>query len=266
MKKSWINNLLSEGKTLCFRGHHFYSKGIEPSSIVLDLGSHKGEFSSQMSETFGCKCYAVEALPYLYEQIKEDNLLIKFNYVITNVNEPVKIYISNNPEANSINSLSAENWGVRGTVVVNGITLEKFFQINSINYVDILKIDIEGAEIELFNSTQDEMLLKIKQITIEFHDFIENFDCREQVQTIKHRLHKLGFFSLSFSQIYNTNTDILFINSNLCLFSKYDWLKLYIIKYIMIPIGKIKYNIRIKLSKLKQYFFSKQKNSAENLQ
>jgi hypothetical protein len=36
MKKLWINNLLSEGKTLCFRGHHFYSKGIEPSSIVLD--------------------------------------------------------------------------------------------------------------------------------------------------------------------------------------------------------------------------------------
>ena len=64
------------------RGHSFYTGLVNRESIVVDLGAHKGEFSSEMSNSFGCKCYLVEALPALYSKIVEGPLAQKYNFAM----------------------------------------------------------------------------------------------------------------------------------------------------------------------------------------
>jgi len=96
------------------------------------------------------------------------------------------------------------------TAVVQSKSLETFFKEIDVDEVDLLKIDIEGAEIEMFRSTTDETLSKIKQITIEFHDFIDP-STKSDVDGIIHRLETLGFLSISFNR--KNRCDVLFLNS-----------------------------------------------------
>ncbi|WP_242725383.1 FkbM family methyltransferase [Microcoleus vaginatus] len=61
---------------------------------------------------------------------------------------------------------SASVYGLQGEISVDGITLETFLNNQRIELVDLLKIDIEGAEEAVFNSTSDATLCNVKQITI----------------------------------------------------------------------------------------------------
>ncbi|KAF3884591.1 MULTISPECIES: FkbM family methyltransferase [Nostocales] len=195
---------------ISIRGHHFYANLVNSNSVVLDLGAHLGQFSHEVSQQFGCQCYAVEALPSLHKKIQETHLIRKFNYAISHSNEPVKFCVTDNPEYNHIG-----NWAVSAVqekITVEGISLESFLKKHHIQSVDLLKVDIEGAEIDLFNSISDETLCKIKQLTVEFHDFA--FPIQKEVEAIKERLKSLDFVCVVFSK-YN-NGDVLFINKKQC--------------------------------------------------
>lgn len=208
------------------RGHHFYAELINSDSVVVDLGSHLGQFSSEITKSFGCKCYAVEALPSLYEKIPETNLIQKFNVAISSSSELVKFLVTDNPEGNHI--VKSNDICDREIIAVKSINLEDFIRINNLSSIDLLKVDIEGAEIDLFNSVSEKVLNNIKQISIEFHDF--KFDCFSQVKAIEKRLEKLGFWCIVFS--ISNHGDVLFINKSKCniSFLKYLWIK-YIVKY-----------------------------------
>lgn len=54
------------------------------------------------------------------------------------------------------------------SVEVPVVTLEDVFILNKITECDVMKIDIEGAEYELIINTPDEILKKIKYLTLEF--------------------------------------------------------------------------------------------------
>ena len=53
----------------CIRGHHFDSSLLHSDSVIIDLGGHKGEFSSEVHEKFDCTAFIIEAMPDLYASI-----------------------------------------------------------------------------------------------------------------------------------------------------------------------------------------------------
>jgi FkbM family methyltransferase len=53
---------------------------------------------------------------------------------------------------------------------VKGITIEKLIEINNWDTIDILKLDIEGAEKEIFSEDNFDWLKKVKLLIIELHD------------------------------------------------------------------------------------------------
>ena len=203
------DKLINLSQFVQIREHHFYARGIDQNSLVVDLGANKGDFSSQISQTFGCKCYALEASPSLYNAIPENSYFKKFNLAVCKKSGPVSFYLSSNPEASTIVNDVKKAWGSIGTIIVDGTTLENFLMRNKISSIDLLKIDIEGAEIEVLNSISDDTLRTIKQITIEFHQFCKGFNCRQDIIRIKKRLKNLGFICIILNQ---NNTDVLFIN------------------------------------------------------
>lgn len=80
-----------------------------------------------------------------------------------------------------------QDWSFRLTNVHNGgekievTTISTILRENEIETIDLLKVDVEGAEKEIFEDTKiDEWLKKVKVIAIEIHD---EFDCRLSIES-----------------------------------------------------------------------------------
>ena len=70
---------------------------------------------------------------------------------------------------------------LKGTIPV--ISLNDLINLNAIDRIDILKIDIEGSEANIFKDEKNIKLFlaKTKYIAIEIHD---EFDCRSQIEKV----------------------------------------------------------------------------------
>ena len=171
----------------------------------------------------------------MYSQLPDHGLVKKFNYALSDRNEQLKIYTSHNLECNSISQEAASIYGLHGEISVEGITLETFLNNQRIELVDSLKIDIEGAEEAVFNSTRDATLCNVKQITIEFHDFLPNCISTEEVNKITNRLKRLGFICIPFSYLFSDmdTCDFLFINRNRCKIPYKDRLGFQMINWLL---------------------------------
>jgi hypothetical protein len=84
--------------------------------------------------------------------------------------------------------------------------------------IDILKIDIEGAELELIESLDAEDLNKIKQITVEYHDWLNPALHERTVNSIR-KLVNYGFLSYTDVPDHTWPVEMLFLNKNLMNFS-----------------------------------------------
>jgi FkbM family methyltransferase len=189
------------------RGHHFLGSPLHRESIVVDCGAHLGEFSKELHDHFGCRCYAVEAMPDLYQRIPIHPHIQKFNFAVSAQDGMARFYVAANQEANS---LKADNPHATTAIETPAIRLPTFMERHGLKTIDLLKLDIEGAEIEVLNSTPDEVLKACRQITVEFHDFIKGVVSAKDVQSVTKRLTTLGFDSIVFGQW--DHADVLFIN------------------------------------------------------
>ena len=198
--------------------HSLYTPPLGPDSVVVDLGANVGDFTQEVNRRFGCTCHAIEANPEMAARIERNDRVLVYNQAIAERDGPVTIVLSSNPEATSMLPEVAEQYGVRGTIECPGVTLEHFLQANRIARVDLLKVDIEGAERELFQSTGEATLRGIGQITIEFYDFIPRTISSVEVRRIRRRLERLGFVCLPFSYMFPgmETCDLLFVNLRVC--------------------------------------------------
>jgi hypothetical protein len=79
-----------------------------------------------------------------------------------------------------------------------------------IDHIDLMKVDIEGSEIERFDTISDDLLDRIDQMTVEFHDFLPEYELAAKVRATLDRLIGLGWLSIVFSR--RDHSDVLLIN------------------------------------------------------
>jgi FkbM family methyltransferase len=194
-------------------GHHFHARGLGSSSTVIDLGANVGKFAHPLAARFACRVYAIEASPALCAGIPAAPTLRAFNLAVGGTSGPVRFYLSQNPEANSVSPAMAGAWSAASPaeIQVQGITLADLFQSLGTRRADLLKVDVEGAEIALFDAAPDDLLREIGQITVEFHDFMVEANVGGDVRRIVKRLTGLGFIALVFS-VAGSHDDVLFLN------------------------------------------------------
>jgi FkbM family methyltransferase len=152
----------------------------------------------------------VEANPQLASQIPKSDSIQVFNYAISGDDEDVVLNIHKNSESSSTKGIPSDM--KTGEVQVPGQTLDTFLSANAIASVDLLKVDIEGAEVPLFNSASDASLERISQIVIEFHDFLGLINASD-VARIVERLRGAGFYPIKFS---HSNMNWLFVRLVRC--------------------------------------------------
>lgn len=85
--------------------------------------------------------------------------------------------------------------GVTTGVTVEGYTLNRVLNERNLNEVDLLKVDIEGAEYPLFKETPESVMRRFKRIGLEYHAngaIKELFDRVESAGSHKERYPKKG--------------------------------------------------------------------------
>ncbi len=144
---------------------------IKMGSVVIDIGAHIGDFS-----VFAAN-YDQDVQVYSYEPSKES-----FTFLITNI----EINKANNIKAFNLAVsktqgeikfyIDKKNTTLHSTVIaqkyfrlVNSTTLERIIMDNNIENCQLLKLDCEGAEYEILFSTPKEILNRIQNISMEYH-------------------------------------------------------------------------------------------------
>jgi len=201
-------------------GHHFLSRGLGPESLVLDLGGHQGEFARQVQLRWGVRCMSIEANPLLCAAWSGGNEVI--NAAVAGRPGTVDFYLCDNSESSSLFHRPTSRSTSR--VRVLAMTLDQVMEASRSSIAALVKVDIEGAEIEALMGASEATLRGYQQISIEFHDFALPEIGTDDVERVRHRLHVLGFYSISFSR---QNTDVLFIDKSAGLVTELEmkWLR-----------------------------------------
>jgi FkbM family methyltransferase len=192
-------------------GHTFFERFLGCRSVVVDLGANMGAFSSQMARKYGCTCFAVEPNPECFELLHKYEGVRPLNVAIADREGEMRFYVAANSEASSFVRTSADD----REIVVRTMRLDALAWHHGLSRIDLLKIDIEGAEIALLGSLPDAFFQNIGQIAIEFHDFC-GLVPREEVLRVEKRFQSLGFLSINFSKASHGHEDHLFVNRNQC--------------------------------------------------
>jgi hypothetical protein len=95
------------------------------------------------------------------------------------------------------------------TTVVKVASLSTFCSQNAIQHIKLLKLDIEGAELDVLRSLESDLASIIGQVTVEFHDFKDPACVKDIKSTVRH-MRELGFVYIKFSA--NDHSDVLFVN------------------------------------------------------
>ena len=182
----------------------------------------------EISSRFGCRCYGAEPHPALYSRIRQSDRVSVLNCAIAPVDATVGFNLSAFAEANSLRALPRS--GV-SSIAVNGITFQNFMAACGIDHIDLMKVDIEGSEIELFDTISDDLLDHIDQMTVEFHDFLPEFELAAKVRATLDRLIGLGWLPIVFSR--RDHSDVLLINRKKLFLSSFQLFYLrYLARYV----------------------------------
>ena len=175
--------------------------GLSQGDIALDCGANVGLFTTRMAQS-GATVYAFEPNPDAYRKLAEvtasyPNILLYQAAVTTKLGE-VELYLhkyaDDDPEYwSSGSSLLAEKSNVRkdNALKVEGIHLAAFIKELG-QPVKLMKMDIEGAEVDVLNQLLDEGLHEsIEQAFVEVHDRrIKSL--AKPTQRLRERLQALG--------------------------------------------------------------------------
>lgn len=139
---------------------------------VLDIGAFIGDTAIYFATKGARKVIAYEPVPFIYKMAKKNIKLNKFENIVQIVNEAVGVkegfaeiyYSEKHPGGSSLykSEESCKKIRVKVTSFKN--------IVDNLGHVDILKMDCEGAELEILPTAyMDDSLNKIDQMILEVH-------------------------------------------------------------------------------------------------
>jgi FkbM family methyltransferase len=186
--------------------HLIWPAALPEGARIVDCGANVGEFSRAMVRRFNASCIALEPVAAHYAQIGSPIVAMQ---VAMGANCGRRTFgVSENPLESGFLSTGSDE---TTTIEVDTITLSALMSNLGWQYADLVKMDIEGAEIEVLDGCSDDTLAAIGQWTIEFHDFNRLVPVAD-VKRLISRMRSLGF--CEFSRFRGCYYDTLFINLN----------------------------------------------------
>lgn len=140
--------------------HNFLEKHIKPSMVVFDIGANIGEITVHMAKLTGLsgRVYAFEPAPTLLKRLWEnvtingvDNIVIIHDVALSNENGNAMFSFAEiDMENRGMGSLvNRDNNVVSRELMVKNTRMDDFVLHEVIKRIDLIKVDIQGGEINL---------------------------------------------------------------------------------------------------------------------
>ncbi len=161
----------------------YYYKSDKADPVIFDCGANIGMATLFFKWMYpASKVYAFEpdkeTFSLLQKNIKNNNLrdVYLFNNALTNKDGKIDFFLDSRHKGSLVMSAIPErNSDVKSSAV--GISLSKFIKKEKFAEVDLIKMDIEGAECFVIRDLNKHKLLKrIRMLFVEFHHNIEGFN------------------------------------------------------------------------------------------
>ena len=186
--------------------HSFLPALVRKESLVLDLGGNRGEFSRGIQK-YGFSVIAVEPTPALANHLRQSGVQV-IEAAVTGQDGTASFTFSEHEElTGSILGRDVVDLLGEDSTTIEVPTLSLGSLLNG-RTVDLVKVDIEGAELDMFLKADDETLLSVRQFTVEFHDFWY-LELGPRTEAVKQRMERLGFWTMRGTP---NNKDVLFVH------------------------------------------------------
>lgn len=188
---------------------------LKPGNVFVDVGANIGLFSLNASKIVGLegKVYAFEAfMPNyvkLYDNIKINNYtnIVAENNAILNQNSTIEILYNESDKNVGMASTYLKNFTSKE--LVEGFSLDHYFNDKMIEKVDLIKIDIEGGEYNallgmdrILSELKPKVLIEINQVALENSGHNEN-EIIEFFKKYNYKiLKKLSMNSQSYNAVF----------------------------------------------------------------
>jgi FkbM family methyltransferase len=187
--------------------HTFLPALIAPGGVILDCGVNYGRFSRWASESTSARVFGFEPDPRLFPELAR---LPRVEYIPCAVGAEegvMTLYLGTSLCSSGYYPQVQE----AGTCEVRVQSLPSFLNERQIQLVDLVKLDIEGAELAILERLPSATLRSMKQITVEFHDFLNAHD-QPRIRAILRRMRQENSFVLRTT--WHAYGDVLFINQD----------------------------------------------------
>jgi FkbM family methyltransferase len=205
-----------------------YNHSLVPSLIggdwVIDCGANRGDFSHWATEHTSAKVIAYEPDPRLFARLPPHDRVTYFNLALAAAEGEAELFLGDE----LCSSLVHAERGDAKVVRVKTVELERHLESCDVGIIGLLKLDIEGAELDVLPRLSPELLQRVKQITCEFHDFLDPTSLPKVREVIAH-LERQEFFAISFAR--RNHGDVLFLNRRFVRLGLCEVAMLYATKY-----------------------------------
>ena len=188
-----------------FKVHKTYFK-LNQKLIIFDVGSYLGEVLNQYKKKFyNSIIYSFEPssenFSILEKKYNADNNIVLNKLAVGSKNAICQLYKSSKYSSGNSLIKSKNNFVTKFQEGVQVVTLDDYCKENSINKVDILKLDVQGYEEECLQGAEKLLLnnkIKLIKLEIMFHQYYAKDTSFFKIEQI---LNKYKFYLLDISFI-----------------------------------------------------------------
>ena len=178
-------------------------------SQIIDIGANIGQTSlyiAQHLRDYNCEIYAFEPFPSTFKKLTQNindnefkNIKL-FNQAVGNSNSEINMVEACETNSGSYRNFSSNDSSEKSKTLVKQIKLDQ--QIESFNFVNFIKIDVEGYEFEVLKGAE-EIIKKMKPLL-----FVELNDTNLKNQNSS-AIEVLNFIKqLGYNKILQAETDL----------------------------------------------------------
>ena len=196
--------------------------------IIFDVGSHTGNTVNRYRSVFpNSQIFAFEPTESSYKklinQFDNDKKINVSLLGLSNKVDKMTFYLSESDNLNSFKEPNERAWGFEKEEIthVNTNTIDNFCDIHNIKHIDILKLDVQGSELDILKGSQ--LFLSESKIGLIYLEWqvVPLYKGHSRYFKIGEYLERYGY---EFFNLYNINEatsgqlrwgDSIYINTNI---------------------------------------------------
>lgn len=212
---------------------------VKPNYIVIDVGAHIGSYTIKVGRTVGPegKVIAIEPHPVNYEALLQNVAINRLSNVIPvrvclcNTLGYMKLYLASSSDRHSIVHQKSNQY-----MEVPSFTLDELLKRLDISHVDIIKIDVEGAELDVLKGSE-QSLKKIEKIIVStYHYADEVHEIAEYLMKQGFRIRKITRYCTLLDSVYGGCSALAYwFRKDIRFFVKYIILRTFVLMFREAP-------------------------------